>query len=128
MWDFIKFVFSTLLNQNEGKLTAILEAVDQIKQKQEAFIMATEQEFNDVLGRIDAAEASVKASIDAQKAEIEALKEQIKGLGLSADVEASILSKLTAQASFLEALVPAAPVEPAPVEPAPVEPPATPAA
>ena len=124
VWDFVDHVFSNLLNQHEGKLTAIQAVVNDIKQKQEAFIMATEQEFQDVLGRIDAAEVAVKAAVDAQKAEIEALKEQIKGLGLSADVEASILTKLTAQASFLEALVPA-PVEPAPVEPAPTEPPAT---
>lgn len=126
MWDFIKFVFSNLLNQNEGKLAAILDAVGQIKQKQEAFIMATEQDFKDVLDRIDAAEAKVGDKVAAQTAEIEALKEQIKGLGLSADVEAGILAKLDGQAKFLEALVPApAPVEPAPVEPAPTEPPAT---
>jgi hypothetical protein len=121
MWDFIKFVFTNLLNQSDGKLTAIQEIVQDIKQKQEKFIMATEQEFNDVLARIDAAEASVKSEVDKQKAEIVALQEQIKGLGLSADVEASILGKLNAQASFLEALIPV-------VEPAPTEPPVTPTA
>jgi hypothetical protein len=60
-------------------------------------IMATEQQFLDILGRIDTATTNIAE-------DIRGLKDQIANQGLPADVEANILSTLEAKAAQLESI------------------------
>lgn len=60
-------------------------------------IMATEQQFLDILARIDTATTNIAE-------DIRGLKDQIANQGLPADVEANILSTLEAKAAQLESI------------------------
>lgn len=59
--------------------------------------MASQDEFNAVLGRIDTATNEIAADISG-------LRDQIAGLGLPSTVEADILAQLDAAASRLEGI------------------------
>lgn len=60
-------------------------------------IMATEQQFLDILGRIDTATTNIAE-------DIRGLKDQVANQGLPADVEARVLSTLEAKAAQLESI------------------------
>jgi hypothetical protein len=60
-------------------------------------IMATLEQFEAALARIDAATTDIAA-------DIQSLKDQIAGAGLPADVENSVLSRLDTIAGQLEAI------------------------
>lgn len=124
MWAFFTHVFDKLTGWHDVQLATIISSINQLKEAQENYRMATEAQFNEVLARIDAAEPKVAKAFADQKAEIVALQEQIKGLGLSSTIEDSILAKTTSYAAFLEALVPTPAPEPTdPPSPPPPAPP-----
>jgi hypothetical protein len=92
------------------------QALKPINLKLEA-IMATQAEFTAAFERLNTATSNIAAVLNA-------LRDQIAGLGLDATVEADILNKLGAAAGALEAMA-QSPTDPVPVEPPPVEPPPT---
>jgi hypothetical protein len=88
-----------------------------INSKLDKLMALTEQQFNEVFARIDTATNNIAARITK-------LEEDIKGLGLAAEVEARLLARTEGMATTLEALgkdpetvpvpeVPAEPVTPA---------------
>lgn len=65
--------------------------------KNQETIMATLAQFEAALARIDAATTDIAA-------DLQALKDQIAGAGLSSEVESEVLAKLEAAASKLEGI------------------------
>lgn len=100
------FHFPSDLNE-----TKILDSLNSITQKQSKFMADTQEQFNQVLTRIDGATNNVAN-------QLRALKDQVAGQGLSIEVEQSILGQLEAAATRLEG-VGADPANPVPDEPAP---------
>ena len=87
--------------------------------------MATMQQFTEAITRVNTVLDKISADVAAQKAEIEALKQTVQTLGLTAEQEETILAALNSigdKADVIDAEVP----EPVPVPP--VEPPAEPPA
>lgn len=92
-------------------------------------IMATEQQWQAALARIDAATTAAGTAASAIQARIDALNETIKGLGLPSATEDALLAQTEGLGGNAEALASAltamgkTPETPVPVEPpAPVEP------
>lgn len=78
--------------------------------KQNTEIMATQEQFNEVISRIGAAMENVAA-------DIRSIKEQLSGAGLPAEVEDSILTQLEGIATRAESIAaetPETPAEPGP--------------
>jgi hypothetical protein len=88
--------FIHLDGDNEKILGKVLSIVNQTNSNIKT-IMGKVQDFDAVLGRIDAATSAIAA-------EITDLKTQIQGNGLSDDVEAAVLAKLDAAATKLEGI------------------------
>lgn len=73
--------------------------------------MATQEGFETVLDRIDTATTEIAT-------DLRDLREQVKGAGLSAELEESILARLEAHATRLEGIA-ADPEDPVPGDPPP---------
>lgn len=88
---------------NQQDNTKLLQKIDQ-------FMALTEQQFTQVLGRIDTATTTIATKIND-------LREEIKGAGLPETVEQSVLDRLGNIATTLEGLA-KDPENPTPEEPA----------
>lgn len=92
-------------DENDSKLDLIISKLNSI--------MASEQDFLDLLGRIDVATDNIAA-------DLRAIKDQLTNAGLPSSVEESIKAKLEATAVKLEAVAAETPdgePTPAPSEP-----------
>jgi len=85
--------------------------LSRIEQKLDQLMALTEQQFTEVLSRIDTATTGIANKISA-------LQEEIKGAGLPASVEESVLAKLGTIATNLEGIA-KDPENPTPEEPQP---------
>jgi hypothetical protein len=90
------------------------DRLDRIEHKLNQLMALTEQQFNEVLNRIDTATTGIANKITA-------LQDEIKGAGLPASVEESVLAKLGNLATTLEGLA-KDPENPTPETPAEEQP------
>jgi hypothetical protein len=114
---------------------AQLETTDKIEAIKHDFnlksrlVMNTLEQFQEQISQIDTATNEIAENTARVASELEGLKTQVSGAGLSAELESQVLAQLTASAATLkstsEALkavgAPATPAEPLP-EPTPEEP------
>lgn len=127
--DLIRFVLETFAQGIPENLNSRLDTLVSRIQSLEQTHMATMQQFTDAITRVNTVLDKISADVAAQKAEIEALKETVQTLGLTAAQEDTILAALSSigdKADTIDASVPdPVPVPPAepPVEEPPVEPP-----
>lgn len=92
----IKFEVDVNLNIKHSQESDLLKLLKIINQKTDK-IMATQEQFESALTRIDAATTAIAD-------QLRDLRDQITNAGLSAEVEASVLARLETAATQLEAV------------------------
>lgn len=132
MWEFLKWVLSSTVEQHAAKLDLILMNQHQILQQQvliKEIIMAVKQTVEQHAAEVNAFSDQLALAIEGIRADISDMKVRLADASTVEEVDAIMkpaLDKLKAQADAASALdaenVPSIPVIP-PVEPPPEEPP-----
>jgi hypothetical protein len=132
VWEFLKWVLSSTVEQHAAKLDLILMNQHQILQQQvliKEIIMAVKQTVEQHAAEVNAFSDQLALAIEGIRADISDMKVRLADASTVEEVDAIMkpaLDKLKAQADAASALdaenVPSIPVIP-PVEPPPEEPP-----
>jgi hypothetical protein len=131
LFVFVPVIMYTLL----WVVLAQLETTDKMEAIKHDFnlklrlVMNTLEQFQEQISQIDAATNEIAENTARVADELEALKTQLSGAGLSSELESEVLAKLTASATSLKTAsdnlksvgAPAVPADPLP-EPTPEEP------